>query len=114
MNTVDINGMTEIDSLRMHHASEMELLQTRILRMLRDQDMMLGDAIHAHIDGNDRVVLEFIGRTQTAIQAEIKRLVDRNNVPDTDFAEQIQEALYDGDLDLAGYLIGDRDMNEFI
>jgi hypothetical protein len=35
-------------------------------------------------------------------------------LPDTDLAEQIQEALYEGDLDLAGYLIGDRDMNEFI
>jgi hypothetical protein len=33
---------------------------------------------------------------------------------DLEFAEQIQEALYDGDLDLAGYLIGDRDINEFI
>jgi hypothetical protein len=104
----------ERDSLLMRHASEMELLQTRILRMLRDQDMMLGDAIHAHVDGRDLVVLEFMARVQAAIQKEINLLVDRNKVPDNDLAEQIQEAIYEGDLDLAGYLIGDRDMNEFI
>ncbi len=69
---------TEIDSLIMRHASEMELQRTRVLRMLRDQDMMLGDAIHAHINGSDRVVLEFIGRVQTAIQAEIGRLTITN------------------------------------
>jgi len=65
---------SEINSLLMQQTSKMELQRTRVLRMLRDQDMMLGDAIHAHINGSDRVVLEFIGRVQTAIQAEIGRL----------------------------------------
>ena len=69
---------SEINSLLMQQTSKMELQRTRVLRMLRDQDMMLGDAIHAHINGSDRVVLEFIGRVQTAIQAEIDRLTITN------------------------------------
>lgn len=69
---------SEINSLLMQQTSKMEIQRTRVLRMLRDQDMMLGDAIHAHINGSDRVVLEFIGRVQTAIQAEIDRLTITN------------------------------------